>query len=62
MLAPVLLGFASDARRKVGGHGGDSYGREDIPERGDRLSFNDFDSNVVDETCRGNIYEHITGR
>jgi hypothetical protein len=32
-LATVLLGFASDACHEVGGHGGDSYGREDISER-----------------------------
>jgi len=60
-LATVLLGFASDAGHKLIGYGGDSYGRENTAERGDELGFDDFNSDVVDETFQGNLYEHMRG-
>jgi hypothetical protein len=60
-LGSVLLGFAGDARHKVVGHSSDSYGSEDIAKRGDKLGFDGFDSNVVDETFQSNLYKHIKG-
>lgn len=60
-LATVLLGFASDAGHKLSGYGGDSYERENTAERGDELGFDDFNSDVVDETFQGNLYEHMRG-
>jgi hypothetical protein len=54
-LGAVLLRLTSDASHEVRGHGSDSDGREDIMERGDELGFDNFDSNVIDETFQGNL-------
>ena len=48
-LGAIFLRFASDASHKVGGHRSDSDRRKDIVKWRDKLRFNDFDSNVVDE-------------
>ena len=54
-LGTVLFGFASYARHEVGGHSRDSYGSEDITERGDKLRFDYFNGDVIDEAFQGNL-------
>ena len=54
-LGTVLLGFTGHARHEVGGHSRDSYWSEDTAERGDELSFNYFDGDVVDEAFQSNL-------
>ena len=54
-LGAVLLRLTSDAGHEVRGHGSDSDGREDIMERGYELGFDNFNSNVIDETFQSNL-------
>lgn len=55
MLGTVLLGLTSHARHEVGGHSRNSYGSEDIVERGDELCFDYFDGYVVDEAFQSHV-------
>jgi hypothetical protein len=54
-LGTVLLGFTSHARHELGGHSRDSYGSKDTAERGDKLRFDYFDGDVVDEAFQSNL-------
>ena len=58
-LSTVLFRFASDGRHEVGGHGGDSYGGEDIAERRHELGFDNLNSDVINETFQSNLYMHM---
>lgn len=55
-LGAIFLRFASDAIHKVGGHRSDSDRRKDIVKWRDELRFDDFDSDVVDETFQSNLF------
>ena len=53
MLGTVLLEFTSHARHEVSGRSRDSYGSEDIANRGDELSFDYVDRK---EAFQSNLY------
>jgi hypothetical protein len=59
-LGVVLLRFTSDAGHEVGGYGSDSNRRKDIMELGDELGFDDFDSDIIDETFQSNLSTYTT--
>ncbi len=60
-LGAIFLGFASDASHEVGGHRSDSDGRKDIVKWRDELRFDDFDSDIVDETFQSNLFNTQIG-
>jgi hypothetical protein len=49
-LGTVFLRFTSDAGNETGWHGSDRYWGKYIVEWGDELGFDDFDSDIVDES------------
>jgi len=51
-LGAILLRFTSDASNKVGR-------RKDIAKWRDELGFDNFDSDIVDETFQSNLVKHL---
>ena len=59
-LDAVLFRFTSDAGHDLGGHRSDGNRRKNVVERGNELGFNDFDSDVVDETSQSNLFNYMS--
>ena len=55
----MVLGFTSDARHELWSHRNDAYWGEYLVKRGYKLSFNDFDCDVVRETFQSNLHESM---